>query len=92
MGRGAAGALCADCAELLDYAGAAAGEVPVPGAQDHLRQVPGALLQTGPPRARSAAVMRYAGPRMMLRHPRLAFYHLVIDGRREKPETKASAI
>ena len=31
------------------------------------------------------AVMRYAGPRMMLRHPRLAFYHLVIDGRREKP-------
>ena len=32
------------------------------------------------------AVMRYAGPRMMFRHPRLAFYHLVIDGRREKPE------
>ena len=31
------------------------------------------------------AVMRYAGPRMMFRHPRLAFYHLVIDGRREKP-------
>ena len=31
------------------------------------------------------AVMRYAGPRMMLQHPRLAFYHLVIDGRREKP-------
>jgi hypothetical protein len=32
------------------------------------------------------AVMRYAGPRMMFRHPRLAFYHLVIDSRREKPE------
>ena len=28
------------------------------------------------------AVMRYAGPRMLLRHPRLAFYDLVIDGRR----------
>ena len=36
-------------------------------------------------RAQIRAVMRYAGPRMMLRHPRLAFYHLVIDGRREKP-------
>ena len=40
---------------------------------------------TNPPAGNFTAVMRYAGPRMMLRHPRLAFYHLVIDGRREKP-------
>ncbi len=30
-------------------------------------------------------VMRYAGPRMMWRHPLLAFAH-VADGRREAPE------
>lgn len=30
-------------------------------------------------------VMRYAGPRMILRHPVLAVFH-IIDGRREVPE------
>jgi hypothetical protein len=42
-------------------------------------------------RARVKAVMRYAGPRMLLRHPVLGIAH-VIDGRRPAPElpTKAS--
>jgi hypothetical protein len=35
-------------------------------------------------RERICAVMRYAGPRMMYRHPMLAFYHL-IDGMRKEP-------
>lgn len=30
------------------------------------------------------AVMRYAGPRMLYRHPRMALWHL-IDGRRQEP-------
>jgi hypothetical protein len=36
-------------------------------------------------RERVRVVMRYAGPRMMWRHPVLAVAHLV-DGRREAPE------
>jgi len=35
-------------------------------------------------REKVRAVMRYAGPRMMYRHPILALYHL-IDGRRTEP-------
>ena len=34
-------------------------------------------------------VMRYAGPRMLLKHPYLAIMHLLVDGRREKPERAA---
>ena len=36
-------------------------------------------------RQRVKAVMRYAGPRMLLRHPVLAVAHM-IDGRRPAPE------
>ena len=35
-------------------------------------------------------VMRYAGPRMMWRHPVLALAHIV-DGRREAPDLPAQA-
>jgi hypothetical protein len=35
-------------------------------------------------RERVRVVMRYAGPRMMLRHPSLAMWHL-FDGRRKEP-------
>ena len=35
-------------------------------------------------RAQIRAVMRYAGPRMLTRHPLLTLYHL-LDGRREEP-------
>jgi hypothetical protein len=34
-------------------------------------------------------VMRYAGPRMLLRHPVLTLWHL-IDGRREEPQRGSS--
>jgi hypothetical protein len=36
-------------------------------------------------RARIRAVMRYAGPRMLFRHPVLAFFHL-LDRRRGAPQ------
>ncbi len=36
-------------------------------------------------------VMRYAGPKMVLRHPVLAFAHVVIDSRREAPALPAKA-
>jgi hypothetical protein len=34
-------------------------------------------------------VMKYAGPRMMFKHPYLAIMHLLVDGRREEPERAA---
>jgi hypothetical protein len=39
-------------------------------------------------RQRIRAVMRYAGPRMLLRHPGMAIMHL-FDGARKQPIKKA---
>jgi hypothetical protein len=36
-------------------------------------------------RERARSVMRYAGPRMLLRHPYLALMHKLVDARREAP-------
>ncbi len=36
-------------------------------------------------RVRVRAVMRYAGPRMLWRHPALAIRHLLVDSRRQAP-------
>jgi hypothetical protein len=82
--------LCADCAALLSYA-----------TRRLERCVFGVVKPTcanckvhcysADMRARVKAVMRYAGPRMLLRHPVLGIAH-IIDGRRPAPElpTKAS--
>jgi hypothetical protein len=75
--------LCADCRELLDYA---------------TRRLDRCVFGEGKPtcanctvhcysearRAQAKAVMRYAGPRMIWRHPVLAIAHIV-DGRRPAP-------
>lgn len=37
-------------------------------------------------RERIRAMMRWAGPRMILRHPILAFMHKVVDSRRPAPQ------
>ena len=75
--------LCPDCAQLQDYA-----------ARRLVRCVFGDAKPTcanclvhcyGPdPRERMRAVMRWAGPRMLLRHPILAIRHL-LDGRKPAP-------
>jgi hypothetical protein len=75
--------LCGECTELLDYA---------------LRRVDRCVFGDAKPtcahctvhcysaamRERVRAVMRYAGPRMLLRHPVLGIRHL-IAGRRPAP-------
>ena len=80
-------ALCADCADLLRYAGLRLAKCPY---QEHKTTCAKCPVHCYKPARREQirAVMRYAGPRMMFRHPRLAFYHLVIDGRRAKPAEK----
>lgn len=40
-------------------------------------------------RERIRAMMRWAGPRMIFRHPLLAFMHKVVDGRRPAPQLPA---
>ncbi len=76
-------ALCGECAALLDYAE---------------RRLDGCPFQEEKPacnlcqvhcystkmRERVKDVMRYAGPRMLLRHPVLSLYHL-LDKRRPPP-------
>jgi hypothetical protein len=75
---------CSACADLMDYA------------QKRLAGCPyGAEKPTcthcqihcyGPTqREKTRVVMRYAGPRMLLRHPVLAVMHLLFDSRRPAP-------
>jgi hypothetical protein len=45
----------------------------------------------GDMRERVREVMRWAGPRMLLRHPVLAIRHLLIDGRRPAPRLPGHA-
>ncbi len=79
--------LCPDCRELLDYALARLdrcrfGERKPVCAQCTVHCYKPAV------RERVRAVMRYAGPRMTLRHPVLAAAHLVEShrgGRRSRP-------
>jgi hypothetical protein len=80
----ARGSLCAECQDLMDYA---------------TRRLDRCVFGDDKPtcanckvhcysasmRERVRVVMRYAGPRMLWRHPLLALAH-VVDGRREAPE------
>jgi hypothetical protein len=75
--------LCGECAELLAYA------------LERLERCPFGEGKTAcvdceihcykpAMREKVRGVMRYAGPRMLLRHPMLALHHL-LDGRRKQP-------
>jgi hypothetical protein len=82
--HGTRGELCRECADLHEYA---------------LLRLDRCRYQDGKPtcancpvhcyrpdmRERVREVMRYSGPRMLLRHPYLALAHLR-DGRRKPPE------
>jgi len=82
--HGCGGDLCSECEELMDYA---------------TRRLDRCVFGDDKPtcanctvhcynaemRERVRTVMRYAGPRMMWRHPLLALAH-VVDGRRPAPD------
>ena len=78
------GDLCTGCADLLGYAGLRLDKCPFQENKTTCAKCPVHCYKPAR-REQIRAVMRYAGPRMMFRHPKLAFYHLVIDSRREKP-------
>ena len=75
--------LCDECASLLDYARKRLAACPF--GPDKPTCVNCQIHCYGPQqREATRQVMRYAGPRMLLKHPVLAIAHLV-DGRRPAP-------
>lgn len=78
------GTLCETCQELLDYARQRLDKCPFGEDKPTCSKC---TIHCYKPdmRERITAVMRYAGPRMMSRHPVLAMHHL-LDGLRKKPE------
>jgi len=79
-------ALCAECAGLSEYAHQRL-EKCVFGAEKPTCANCPVHCYKPEMRSKVRAVMRYAGPRMLLRHPVLALRHL-LDGRKKAPELK----
>lgn len=81
--HGGAAGLCGECTELSSYARQRLQKCPFQEGKTTCARCP---VHCYRPQAREQirAVMRYAGPRMLLRHPVLALLHLV-DGVRREP-------
>lgn len=78
--HGTASTLCAECRDLLDYADCRLDRCPF--GEEKTTCVNCSVHCYKPSmRDRVREVMRYAGPRMLLRHPVLAVRHM-LDGRR----------
>jgi hypothetical protein len=77
--------LCGECEKLLDYALDRLAKCPFQPRKPTCAQCPIHCYRPGM-RDRIQAVMRYAGPRMLFRHPLLAIAHLV-DGLQNKPSS-----
>jgi predicted amidophosphoribosyltransferase len=78
--HGSQGELCAECEALLAYARARLDRCPFQENKVTCARCPVHCYRPEQ-RERIRAVMRYAGPRMLFRHPVLALLHLV-DGLR----------
>ncbi|MCX7825955.1 MAG: nitrous oxide-stimulated promoter family protein [Verrucomicrobiae bacterium] len=81
------GELCAKCVALWNYCRNRLDKCPFVEEKPTCVKCPIHCYQPAP-REQIKAVMRYAGPRMMWRHPVLAIGHL-LDSRREVPMEKA---
>ena len=78
------GTLCTGCRALLDYALQRLGRCPFQGKKPTCANCPIHCYQPER-REQIRAVMRYAGPRMLLQHPGLAILHLLDGVRRPSP-------
>ena len=81
--HGTRNGLCDDCEALQAYARERLRRCPFQEGKTTCAKCPVHCYKPEM-RERVRAVMRYAGPRMVYRHPIMAFEHLV-DGRREEP-------
>jgi len=79
QGHGEAG-LCPDCAALRDYAWKRVGACRFGALKPVCAKCPVHCYRPDL-RERVRAVMRYAGPRMLFRHPALALLHMVDSAR-----------
>jgi len=81
--HGSKNELCTECSELLEYARFRLNKCPYQEGKTTCAKCP---IHCYKPvmREQVRAMMRYAGPRMLFRHPILTLYHF-IDGRREEP-------
>jgi hypothetical protein len=79
--------LCENCNDLLDYAQRRLDKCPF---QEGKTSCGNCRVHCYKPAMREKIrdVMRYAGPRMLCRHPLLAIYH-AIDGMRKEPLRKS---
>lgn len=82
-GRHGEAALCGECAELLVYAGVRLDKCPFKEEKPACAKCPVHCYNPGM-RERVSSVMRYSGPRMMLRHPLLAIRHVVRANKKGK--------
>jgi hypothetical protein len=81
--------LCEECRELLDYASRRLDTCPFHAGKPACNKC-AVHCYTRAMRARVVAVMRYAGPRMLWRHPWLAVRHL-LDALRPAPPLPSKA-
>lgn len=81
--------LCADCRELADYADRRLDLCPYGAAKPACTKCPIHCYRPEP-RERMREVMRFAGPRMLGRHPWLAILHL-LDARKPAPPPPRAA-
>lgn len=88
--HGSGGTLCGDCAEILAYARVRLTRCPYGEGKPTCANCPIHCYQERM-RARVKAVMRFAGPRMLLRHPILALLHKLDGRKRPAPPGKTSA-
>ena len=76
-----AGVLCADCRKFLDYADVRLKKCPYGEDKPTCANCPVHCYKPAQ-RAQAMEIMRYAGPRMLFRHPMLAIAHK-LDGIRQ---------
>ena len=74
--HGAAGELCADCRALRDYAHQRLRACPFQSAKPACNRCT-VHCYSAPMKQRIRQVMRFSGPRMLLRYPRLALWHFI---------------
>jgi hypothetical protein len=84
--RKRSGELCADCETLFDYASYRLLKCPYGEEKPTCKKCP-IHCYSKDRREEMHEVMRFAGPRMLLRHPVLAIRHL-LDEKREAPALK----
>lgn len=89
--HGTKDALCSECRELLEYAEVRLDRCPYGEEKPTCNKCPIHCYKPEP-KEQMRLVMRYSGPRMLLKHPILAVRHLLHEKREvpEKPAANAS--